>query len=43
MWFIQPKQDYIPEIPWKHDEMSQQSWHGKLERVITTPLRITWL
>ncbi|MGP9767985.1 hypothetical protein ACT3UM_19900 [Halomonas sp. AOP13-D3-9] len=27
MWFIQPKQDYIPEIPWKHvDEPAVMSW-----------------
>ena len=27
MWFIQPKQDYIPEIPWKHaDEPAIMAW-----------------
>ena len=27
MWFIQPKQDYIAEIPWKHaDEPAVMSW-----------------
>ena len=27
MWFIQPKQDYIPEIPWKHaDEPAVMAW-----------------
>ncbi len=27
MWFIQPKQDYIPEIPWKHaDESAVIAW-----------------
>ena len=27
MWFIQPKQDYIPEIPWNHaDEPVVMAW-----------------
>ena len=27
MWFIQPKQNYIPEIPWKHaDEPAIMAW-----------------
>ena len=27
MWFIQPKQDYIPEIPWKHaDKPAIMAW-----------------
>ncbi|MBT2771005.1 hypothetical protein J7J47_02010 [Halomonas sp. ISL-60] len=27
MWFIQPKQDYIPEIPWKHaDDSAVMAW-----------------
>lgn len=27
MWFVQPKQDYIPEMPWKHaDEPAVVSW-----------------
>ena len=27
MWFIQPKQDYIAQIPWKHtDESAVMSW-----------------
>ena len=27
MWFIQPKQDYIAQMPWKHaDEPAAVSW-----------------
>lgn len=27
MWFVQPKQDYIPEMPWKHtNEPALMSW-----------------
>ncbi len=27
MWFVQPKQDYVSQIPWKHaDEPDVMSW-----------------
>ncbi|KPQ25448.1 MAG: hypothetical protein HLUCCA13_05325 [Halomonas sp. HL-48] len=30
MWFIQPKQDYIAQVPWKHaDESTVMSWQIK--------------
>lgn len=30
MWFVQPKQDYISQIPWKHaDEPAVMSWQIK--------------
>lgn len=30
MWFVQPKQDYISQIPWKHaDESAVMSWQIK--------------
>ena len=38
MWFIQPKQDYIPEIPWKHvDEPAVMAWQIRARNYNTTP------
>ncbi|MGP9767986.1 hypothetical protein ACT3UM_19905 [Halomonas sp. AOP13-D3-9] len=38
MWFIQPKQDYIPEIPWKHaDEPAVIAWQIRARNYNTTP------
>ena len=38
MWFIQPKQDYIPEIPWKHaDEPAIMAWQIRARNYNTTP------
>ena len=44
MWFIQPKQDYIPEIPWKHvDEPAVMAWQIRARNYNTTPDNLTVL
>ena len=38
MWFIQPKQDYIPEMPWKYaDEPAVMAWQIRARNYNTTP------
>ncbi|GGW65178.1 hypothetical protein [Vreelandella hamiltonii] len=44
MWFVQPQQDYIPEMPWKHtDEPAIMSWQIRARNYDTRAANILFL
>src|SRR5690554_2362878 len=41
MWFIQPKQDYVAQMPWKHaDEPAVMTWQIRTRNYYTLPANI---
>ncbi|MCE8010378.1 hypothetical protein HBJ58_02770 [Halomonas desiderata] len=41
MWFIQPKQDYVAQMPWKHaDEPALMAWQIRTRDYYTLPANI---
>ncbi|QNI02738.1 hypothetical protein HXW73_07195 [Halomonas sp. SH5A2] len=44
MWFIQPKRDYVAEMPWKHtDEPAVMTWQIRTRDYYTFPANIILL
>jgi hypothetical protein len=44
MWFIQPKRDYVAEMPWKHaDEPEVMTWQIRARDYYTFPANIILL
>lgn len=44
MWFIQPKHDYVAEMPWKHlDEPAIMTWQVRVRDYYTLPANVILL